>query len=38
MSDTKPQKVSGRIRLAFASGEIGDNVALNVFQFLIFTF
>jgi GPH family glycoside/pentoside/hexuronide:cation symporter len=38
MSDTKPQKVSGRMRLAFASGEIGDNVALNIFQFLIFTF
>ncbi len=38
MSETKPQKVSTRMRFAFASGEVGDNVALNLFQFLIFTF
>jgi len=38
MSETGPQKVTERMRVAFALGEVGDNVALNIFQFLIFTF
>ena len=38
MNEKEPQKVSKGMRLAFASGEIGDNVALNLFQFLVFTF
>ena len=38
MNETEPQKVSGGMRLGFATGEVGDNVALNIFQFLIFTF
>ena len=38
MNETEPQKVSGGMRLAFSTGEVGDNVALNIFQFLIFTF
>ena len=32
------QKVSGGMRLAFSQAEVGDNVALNMFQFLVFTF
>jgi GPH family glycoside/pentoside/hexuronide:cation symporter len=32
------QKVTDRMRVAFALGEVGDNIALNMFQFLVFTF
>ncbi len=38
MSESEQEKVSGGMRYAFAVGEVGDNVALNMFQFLIFTF
>ena len=38
MNDEEPQKISLGMRLAFACGEVGDNVALNTFSFLIFTF
>ena len=38
MSEKGSQKVSGWKRLAFSQAEVGDNVALNIFQFLIFTF
>lgn len=38
MSETEPQKKSLRLKLAFACGEVGDNVALNSFTFLVFTF
>jgi len=38
MSEEGPQKVSGGMRVAFSLGEVGDNVALNMFQFLVFTF
>jgi Na+/melibiose symporter-like transporter len=32
------QKITERMRVSFAIGEVGDNVALNIFQFLVFTF
>ena len=32
------EKITSRTRLAFATGEIGDNVAYQTFSFLIFTF
>jgi Na+/melibiose symporter-like transporter len=32
------QKITERMRFSFAIGEVGDNVALNIFQFLVFTF
>ena len=38
MSEKGSQKVSGGMRVAFSLGEVGDNVALNIFQFLVFTF
>lgn len=38
MSERKSQKVPLGKRIAFASGEIGDNTALQTFSFLIFTF
>jgi GPH family glycoside/pentoside/hexuronide:cation symporter len=38
MSKNEPQKVSTRMRVAFANGDIGDTVAQFTFQFLIFTF
>ena len=38
MSEQGIEKVSGRMRVAFAFGEVGDNVALNIFNFLLFTF
>ncbi|GAI10940.1 unnamed protein product, partial [marine sediment metagenome] len=38
MSEKGSQKVSGGMRVAFSLGEVGDNVALNMFQFLVFTF
>ena len=38
MSEQGIEKVSGRMRIAFAFGEVGDNVALNVFNFLLFIF
>ncbi|MBA7687554.1 Melibiose carrier protein [subsurface metagenome] len=38
MSEKESQKVSGGMRVAFSLGEVGDNVALNIFQFLVFTF
>ncbi|MFX0011990.1 MAG: MFS transporter [Candidatus Hermodarchaeota archaeon] len=38
MNSEKPQKMSLGMRLAFACGEVGDNVALNTFTFLIFTY
>ena len=37
-NEQSPQKVSGGMRLAFSQAEVGDNVALNMFQFLVFTF
>ncbi len=38
MNEEKPRKMSLGRRLAFACGEVGDNMALNTFTFLIFTF
>ncbi|TFG08951.1 MAG: MFS transporter [Promethearchaeota archaeon] len=38
MSESGYHKVSEKMRVSFALGEVGDNVALNVFQFLVFTF
>ncbi|KKL78594.1 hypothetical protein LCGC14_2023280 [marine sediment metagenome] len=38
MSEKEPQKKSLRLKLAFAFGEVGDNMALNTFSFLVFTF
>jgi len=38
MSEKESRKMSLGMRLAFACGEVGDNVALNTFTFLIFTF
>jgi len=38
MVDEESQEISLRTKLAFACGEVGDNVALNTFTFLIFTF
>jgi GPH family glycoside/pentoside/hexuronide:cation symporter len=38
MNETETQKMSLGTKLAFACGEVGDNVALNTFTFLIFTF
>ncbi|MHA1913437.1 MAG: MFS transporter [Promethearchaeota archaeon] len=38
MNETESRKISLRKKLAFACGEVGDNVALNTFTFLIFTF
>jgi GPH family glycoside/pentoside/hexuronide:cation symporter len=38
MNDKEPRKMSLGTRLAFACGEVGDNVALNTFTFLVFTY
>ena len=38
MNEKKSQKVPLRKRIAFAMGEVGDNTALQIFSFLIFTF
>jgi GPH family glycoside/pentoside/hexuronide:cation symporter len=38
MSETGYQKITEKMRVSFALGEVGDNVALNIFQFLVFTF
>ena len=38
MNEKEPKKITLRTKLAFASGEIGDNTAFNIFQFLVFTF
>ncbi len=38
MSEKEPLKITRRMRFAFATGEVGDNTALNIFNFLIFTF
>ncbi|MFX0048071.1 MAG: MFS transporter [Candidatus Hermodarchaeota archaeon] len=38
MNEQEPGKMSLGTRLAFACGEVGDNVALNTFTFLVFTF
>ncbi len=38
MNNEEPRKMSLGMRLAFACGEVGDNVALNTFTFLIFTY
>ncbi|MHA2431259.1 MAG: MFS transporter [Promethearchaeota archaeon] len=38
MNEEEPRKMSLGRRLAFACGEVGDNMALNTFTFLIFTF
>jgi len=38
MNDEEPRRMSLGMRLAFACGEVGDNIALNTFSFLIFTF
>ncbi|MFX1340028.1 MAG: MFS transporter [Promethearchaeota archaeon] len=37
-SESGPQKITDKMRVSFAFGEVGDNVALNIFQFLVFTF
>lgn len=38
MNENDSRKISLRTKLAFACGEVGDNMALNTFTFLIFTF
>jgi len=38
MNENESRKISLRTKLAFACGEVGDNMALNTFTFLIFTF
>ncbi|MHA1525881.1 MAG: MFS transporter, partial [Promethearchaeota archaeon] len=38
MSEKGIEKVSGRMRIAFAFGEVGDNIAMNIFNFLLFIF
>ncbi len=38
MNENESKKISLRMKLAFACGEVGDNMALNTFTFLIFTF
>ena len=38
MNERESKKTSLKLKLAFASGEVGDNMALNTFTFLIFTF
>jgi GPH family glycoside/pentoside/hexuronide:cation symporter len=38
MSENESRKFSLGKKLAFACGEVGDNMALNTFTFLIFTF
>ncbi|MFX1377272.1 MAG: MFS transporter [Promethearchaeota archaeon] len=38
MSDEEIRKVSLKKKIAFAFGEVGDNTAMQTFQFLIFTF
>ncbi len=38
MNEKEPQKQSLGMRLSFACGEVGDNTALNIFTYLIFTF
>jgi GPH family glycoside/pentoside/hexuronide:cation symporter len=38
MSETGYHKITEKMRVSFALGEVGDNVALNIFQFLVFTF
>ena len=37
-NESGPQTISDKMRVSFALGEVGDNVALNIFQFLVFTF
>jgi GPH family glycoside/pentoside/hexuronide:cation symporter len=38
MNENESEEITLRTKLAFACGEVGDNVALNSFTFLIFTF
>ncbi len=38
MNENESGKISLRTKLGFACGEVGDNMALNTFTFLIFTF
>ena len=38
MNEKEPQEKSLKLKLAFAFGEVGDNMALNTFSFLVFTF
>ena len=38
MSENESGPISDKMRVSFALGEVGDNVALNIFQFLVFTF
>ncbi|MHA1193584.1 MAG: MFS transporter [Promethearchaeota archaeon] len=38
MNERKSEKVPLKKRIAFATGEIGDNTAMQTFSFLIFTF
>jgi len=38
MNENESKRFSLGTRIAFACGEVGDNVALNTFSFLIFTF
>ncbi|MFW9998517.1 MAG: MFS transporter [Candidatus Hodarchaeota archaeon] len=38
MNENESREISLRTKLAFACGEVGDNMALNTFSFLMFTF
>jgi GPH family glycoside/pentoside/hexuronide:cation symporter len=38
MNENEPRKITLRTKLGFACGEVGDNMALNTFTFLLFTF
>ena len=38
MNENESREISLRKKLTFACGEVGDNMALNTFSFLIFTF
>jgi len=38
MNENESSKISLRTKLGFACGEVGDNMALNTFTFLVFTF
>ncbi|MCK4780379.1 MAG: MFS transporter, partial [Candidatus Lokiarchaeota archaeon] len=38
MNENESREISLRKKLTFACGEVGDNMALNTFTFLIFTF
>ena len=38
ISENGPKKITEKMRVSFALGEVGDNVALNIFSFLVFTF